>query len=43
MCKVLKKAIQGKARPIDVNLAKLAIEIRILIDEPDLQPISAPE
>jgi hypothetical protein len=43
MRKMLEKAIQGKTRPVDVNLAQLAIEIRVFVDEPDLETISASE
>lgn len=41
--KVFKKTIERKTGTVDVDFAKLAIEIRIFVDEPDLQPISAPQ
>lgn len=40
---VFKKTVERKTGPIDVNLAELALEIRIFIDEPDLEAISTLE
>jgi hypothetical protein len=43
MRKVFKKTVQRKTGSVDVNFAELAIEIRIFINEPDLEAISALE
>lgn len=39
VCEMLEKTVECEARPVDVDLAQLAIEIGVFIDEADLQAI----
>ena len=39
MREVLKKPVEGKPRSVDVNLAKLAIEIGVFVNQFQTQPV----
>ena len=39
MRKVLEKAVESKSRPVDVDIAQLAVEVCVCVDKADLQTI----